>query len=1197
MTRMQVSNPHRIQRTLRNAVHFVVAAVTLLTAAAASAQQTSIPSVQQWTSGSGSYTFSSSSRIVEDANYQSQVNTTAYVLQSDISYLKGVTPQVVVGAPAAGDIYLTLNSTNSQLGTEGYSMTIGNSVTISARSNGVAGLFYGTRTLLQYLRQTNNLTPGTVNDWPAYPMRGLMVDVGDKFFTIQWLEDHIRDLSYLKLNTLHLHLTDINGFRIQSTSHPELNNGTSPLYSHSDISTLVQLGQQYQINIIPEIESPSHANRITAAHPELELGGNPTWLDISLSGTYTLMNDLMNEYLPLFPGPYWHEGLDEYVGGSAMNSNTYPQLQNFAVSHYGSGANSVDAYWYYSDWLDGIVRSAGKASRAWEDPLEYSPSRATFNTDIAMELWCFEDPSTAIGAGFNISNATASPLYFNVGLTANNSSSLLQSIYNWAPNLNYGQGCSNNYGNISATDPHLQGAKYHIWCNSGDDTETNISNGISSYMRAVAQGCWGSSKPSFSTFSNNITTIGIAPGFGTASGPITPGNPGNGGSAPSAPTGLTATAGNGQASLTWSASSGATSYNVYRGTSSGGESGTPVATGVTSTSYTNTGLTNGTKYYFKVAAVNSTGTSGMSNEASATPAASGYGGTPYGGTAAAIPGTVQVENYDVGGQNVAYNDTTSGNSGAVYRTDDVDIEACTDTGGGYNLGWVAAGEWLKFTVNVSTAGAYTVGFRVASTSAGQAFHLANSSGTNLTGTVTCPNTGGWQTWSTVNATVTLPAGQQVLQLVSDTGNYNYNYMTFALNSAPAVPTGIGAAGGNGQVSLSWSASSGATSYNVYRGTSSGGESGTPVATGVTSTSYTNTGLTNGTTYYFKVAAVNSNGTSGLSNEASATPAASGYTGTPYGGTAAAIPGTVQVENYDVGGQNVAYNDTTSGNSGGVYRTDDVDIEACTDTGGGYNLGWVAAGEWLKFTVNVSAAGTYTAAFRVACTSAGQTFHLANSSGTNLTGSVTCPNTGGWQTWATVNATVTLPAGKQVLQLVADTGNYNFNSMTFSLGSGYAGTPYGGTAWAIPGTIQAENYDLGGQNVAYFDTTSGNSGGVYRTDSVDIEACSDTGGGYDVGGIAATEWQKFTVNVGTAKTYTVTFRVASGGAGSSGGGTLHLEDETGKNLTGTVTIPGTGGWQTWTNVTASATLSAGSHVIKLSNDTVSSGYNLNSISLN
>jgi len=185
----------------------------------------------------------------------------------------------------------------------------------------------------------------------------------------------------------------------------------------------------------------------------------------------------------------------------------------------------------------------------------------------------------------------------------------------------------------------------------------------------------------------------------------------SGSSPPPAPTGLKATAGNAQVSLSWAASSGATSYNVYRGTSAGGEGTTAIATGVTATSYINTGLTNGTTYYYKVAAVNAAGTSALSAEASATPQA----------------------------------------------------------------------------------------------------------------------------------------------------------------GAPPVPTGLKATAGNAQVSLSWTASSGATSYNMYRGTSAGGEGTTPIATGVTATSYVNTGLTNNKTYYYKVAAVNSGGTSAQSAEASATP--------------------------------------------------------------------------------------------------------------------------------------------------------------------------------------------------------------------------------------------------------------------------------------------------------------------------------------
>ena len=346
---------------------------------------------------------------------------------------------------------------------------------------------------------------------------------------------------------------------------------------------------------------------------------------------------------------------------------------------------------------------------------------------------------------------------------------------------------------------------------------------------------------------------------------------GGGGTAPGTPAGLTATAGNSQVGLSWGAVSGATSYNIYRSTTAGGEGTTAVATSA-SASYTNTGLTNGTTYYFKVAAVNASGTSSQSTEVSARPQAATE--APYGGTAAAIPGTVQVENYDTGGEGLAYHDAEAANQGGQYRTSDgVDIETCGDTGGGYDEGWTNGGEWTRYTVNVSTAGTYTVTFRVADgNSTNGTFHLANSGGTNLSGTVTVTPTGGWQTWVNVTANVTLPAGTQILTVADDTGGYNLNYMTFASSGggAPGTPSGLSATGGNSQVALTWTAVSGATSYNIYRSTTSGGEGTTAVATSSTA-SYTNTGLTNGTTYYYKVAAVNASGTSGQSSEASATP--------------------------------------------------------------------------------------------------------------------------------------------------------------------------------------------------------------------------------------------------------------------------------------------------------------------------------------
>src|SRR5580693_9786432 len=117
-------------------------------------------------------------------------------------------------------------------------------------------------------------------------------------------------------------------------------------------------------------------------------------------------------------------------------------------------------------------------------------------------------------------------------------------------------------------------------------------------------------------------------------------------------------------------------------------------------------------------------------------AASAATGAPFGGTAAAVPGTVYAANYDTGGQGVGYNVTSTNGSANSYRSDGVDLETTTDTspttaaGNGYDIGWTATGQWFNYTVNAATAGTYTVSARVSSPyGITDAFHIDNSSGT------------------------------------------------------------------------------------------------------------------------------------------------------------------------------------------------------------------------------------------------------------------------------------------------------------------------------------------------------------------------------------------------------------------------------------------------------------------------------------
>jgi RHS repeat-associated protein len=277
--------------------------------------------------------------------------------------------------------------------------------------------------------------------------------------------------------------------------------------------------------------------------------------------------------------------------------------------------------------------------------------------------------------------------------------------------------------------------------------------------------------------------------------------------APAAPTNLTAIAANQRVNLSWVAVSGATSYTVLCGTATGGPYSTTVVSGATSTNYSNTGLTNGAPLFYVVKAVNSGGTSGNSNQASATP-----------NTAPAAPTNL----------------SATGQTGQV------------------TLSWTP----------VAGATGYNI-YRWTSASP-QSYAPTYSSVTQDP----YYNTG-------------LTNGTTYYYLVSAVGSNGAESNQAGLVSAMPVaqPTGLTAHAGNTQVTLSWSqaASAGAVRTNIYRGIASNGEDATPIET-VTdhSLTYTDSGLTNGTPYYYKVSAANGSTNSGygestLSAEASATP--------------------------------------------------------------------------------------------------------------------------------------------------------------------------------------------------------------------------------------------------------------------------------------------------------------------------------------
>jgi hypothetical protein len=516
-----------------------------------------------------------------------------------------------------------------------------------------------------------------------------------------------------------------------------------------------------------------------------------------------------------------------------------------------------------------------------------------------------------------------------------------------------------------------------------------------------------------------------------------------------------------------------------------------------------------------------------------------------------IPGTIQAESYS----------TMLG----------VGTETTADTGGGLDVGWITSNDYMSYPVNVQTTGSYTVSFRVATASSGASLQLDNGS-TTVYANVTIPNTGGWQTWTTVTATVNLTAGVQTIRVLTTAGTatWNLNWMSYALVSSGVYPipgtiqsedfaSSLGVStqsttdtGGGLNVDEIYSGDW--MSYNVNVAAAGTYAVGLRVASAQSGASFALESSTG--TVYATVSVPNTGGwqtwttvnatvqlPAGVQTLKVVTLNASAWninwmSFTTSTSAVYAIPGVIQSENY--------------ASSLGVSTQNTADV------GGGLNVDEIYSGDWMTYNVNVASAGTYTVGLRVASAQSGASFALESSTGT-VYATVPVPNTGGWQTWTTVNATVQLPAGVQILKVVTlNASAWNINWMSFS--SSASGV------YVIPGLIQAEGY-------------AGSLG-------VSTQNTADTGGGLNVDGIYIGDWMSYNVNVVAAGNYTVGFRVASAQSGASfamesGSGTVYAQ----------VSVPNTGGWQTWTTVNVTVNLPAGAQTLKLVSNS-SPAWNIN-----
>lgn len=393
-----------------------------------------------------------------------------------------------------------------------------------------------------------------------------------------------------------------------------------------------------------------------------------------------------------------------------------------------------------------------------------------------------------------------------------------------------------------------------------------------------------------------------------------------------------------------------------------------------------------------------------------------------------IPGLIYATDYDLGAHGYAYFDsdtanyrTTTGtytawNSGYTYRNDGVDIEACTDTEGtnGFNVGWTAKGEWLGYTVDIKSDASYSIDIRYAASSLASKIHF-ELDGEHISKEIALPATGGWTSWKTLTVeNVVFKKGKHQLKLYVENEGFNLNFLKFhsELGIGGVYPELLNLetddSGNNIRIlsNIGFLASSvpNANEFklvvnnkvvgikNIFPDENASGVFIIQPENELFSTdkiflSYNGSSLKspNGAYYDpFSDWGVDNNVTSYFF-----------------------LPAKIQAEDF-------------SFNNG-------MQTESCTDTGGGLNIGYADAGDYLDYNIYVPEAGNYNFEYRYASTVAGKfDLLLVENENEELLHSVSIGATGGWQVWKNISKVASLPQGKLTLRLYVASGQFNLN---------------------------------------------------------------------------------------------------------------------------------------------------------------------------
>lgn len=471
-----------------------------------------IPALQKWESAKGFLLLKEKGTIYVSEEDKDQLEWCASQLAEDIKEMFGWQYSVEVERPSKNAIILSLDDSAVKQGEESYEMKISDNVTIKASDK--KGVFWGTRTLLQMIcNQPSGLQKGKAIDYPEYPSRGFMIDVGRKFFSLNFLKEYIKIMAFYKMNELQVHLSD-NGFveffnndwnktysayRLESERYPGLA-AKDGHYTKEEFRNLQIWAAKHGIKIIPEIDVPAHSLAFVHYNPNLaasckEYGMDH--LDLYKDEVYTFVDNLFDEYLsgdtPVFIGNEVHIGTDEY---NMKEGEQFRVFTNHCIN---------------------MVKKYGKTPRLWGSLNQMKGNTKVDLNGTVVSAWNYDwmDMESAIKAGAKVVNMCDNFLYIVPAVNYYHDFLDYKWLYeNWTPEMM-------KEGHKMEKNPNILGAMFAVW-------NDRVGNGISEQdvhirafpaMQLLSEKLWkgdNHNNNSYSSFEKLCKATPEAPGVNLA---------------------------------------------------------------------------------------------------------------------------------------------------------------------------------------------------------------------------------------------------------------------------------------------------------------------------------------------------------------------------------------------------------------------------------------------------------------------------------------------------------------------------------------------------------------------------------------------------------------------------------------------------------------------------------------------------------